>query len=74
MSALVTTTKNEIPALTKTDVNLFLFADNFAIFPLSQQRLQQTINVRETYCGDWSLEVDIKKELKPLYSIKQDHS
>ena len=51
----------EIPKLGDTNINFLLFADDLAIFSLSQKGLQEKIDILEKYCKKWGLEINIKK-------------
>ena len=51
----------EKPKLEDTNISSLLFADDLAIFSLSQKELQNKINILEEYCYNWGLELNIKK-------------
>ena len=52
---------NEKPKLEDTYVTSLLFTDDLANFWLSQEDLQNKINILEEYCYNWGLELNIKK-------------
>ena len=51
----------EKPKLEDTNISSLLFADDLAIFSLSQEELQNKINILEEYCYKWGLELNMKK-------------
>ena len=51
----------EKPKLEDINISSLLFADDLAIFSLSQKELQNKINILEEYCYNWGLELNIKK-------------
>ena len=51
----------EKPKLEDTNISSLLFADDLAIFSLSQKELQNKINILEEYCYNWGLELNMKK-------------
>ena len=51
---------NEKPKLENTNISSLLFADDLAIFSLSQKEVQNEINILEEYCYKWGLELIIK--------------
>ena len=48
------------PKLEDTNINSLLFADDLAIFSVSQKELQNKINTLEEYCYNWGLELTIQ--------------
>ena len=52
---------NEKPKVENTNISSLLFADDLAIFSLSQEELQNKINILEKYCYNWGQERNIKK-------------
>ena len=52
---------NEKPKVENTNTSSLLFADDLAIFSLSQEELQNKINILEKYCYNWGQERNIKK-------------
>ena len=54
--------------LENTNISSLLFADDVAIFLLSQKELQNKINILEEYCCKWGLELNIKKTKIIIFS------
>ena len=52
---------NGKPKLEDTNISSLLFANDLAIFSLSQKELQSKINILEEYSYNWGLELNIKK-------------
>ena len=49
------------PDLFKTRISSLLFADDLAIFSLTQNGLQEKLDILEKYCRQWDLELNLKK-------------
>ena len=53
--------ENESPDLFQTRISALLFADDLAMFSLTQNGLQEKLNTLEKYCRQWDLDLNLKK-------------
>ena len=54
-------TLNDIPYLDETKINNLVFADDLAIFSLSNEDLQKQVSILEQYSNEWGLELNLNK-------------
>ena len=54
-------TVNDIPYLDDTKINNLLFADDLAIFSLSEEDLPKRISILEQYSNKWGLDLNLSK-------------
>ena len=54
-------TVNDIPYLDDTKINNLLFADDLAIFSLSEEDLSKRISILEQYSNKWGLDLNLSK-------------
>ena len=53
--------ENETPEICKENVSSLLFADDLAMFSLTQKGLQNKLDILQNYCSQWDLNLNLKK-------------
>ena len=59
--SLLLSQNGKYPTLHDTTINHLLWADDLVLLSLDEHSLQKNLNVLETFCVTWGLEVNVKK-------------